>query len=62
MTGGYSIENLAIGFIVLIAIIAIAFIFLKVSGIVIPPWVWQIVCILVAAVLCIAAIKFLISM
>ncbi len=62
MSGGYSIENLAIGFIILIAVIAVVCLYVKVSGVPVPPWLWQLILIVVGAILCIAAIHFIVTM
>ncbi len=60
--GNYSLADIGVAIIIIIAIVAMVGIFIKVSGVVVPPWVWHILLILVAAVLCIAAIRFLVTM
>ncbi len=52
---------MAIWIILIAAIAAIVFVALRQMGVAIPPWVVQIFWILVVAVVCIASIKFLLS-
>ncbi len=60
--GGYSLAEIGIAVIIVVAIVAIVWVFVKASGLPIPPWVWHVLLILVAAVLCIAAIRFLVTL
>ncbi len=55
------VAGMAIWIILIAAIAAIVFVALRQMGVAIPPWVIQIFWILVVAVVCIAAIKFLMS-
>lgn len=59
---GMSFVELAKIAIIVLAVIGCVYVFIKASGINFPPWVWQLVIILVAAVLCILAIEFLASL
>ena len=54
----FSLGSLAIMVIVVIAILAIVGLFIKQSGVAIPPLVVNIFWVIVCAVLCILAIKF----
>jgi hypothetical protein len=56
MPGG--IAGLAIWIVVLLAIAGIVGVFCRVSGVSVPGWVVQLFWILIAAVACIAAIRF----
>ena len=60
--GAWSIGQIAIAVVIVIAIIAIVAIFVRVAGIPIPNWVWQILGIVVCAFLVILAIKFVLSL
>ncbi len=55
------IAGMAILVIIVAAVAAIVFIALRQMGVAIPPWVVQVFWVLVVAVVCIAAIKFLLS-
>jgi hypothetical protein len=55
------IAGLAIWIILVAAIAAIVFIACKAMGVAIPPWVVQVFWVLVIAVVCIVAIKFLVG-
>ncbi len=48
--------------IIVVAVVAIGLIFLRVAGIQVPQWAWQVFWIVVAAVVCILAIKFLVGL
>lgn len=56
------IAGLAIAIILIAAVAAIVFIALRQMGVAIPPWVIQVFWVLVVAFVCIAAIRFLLSM
>lgn len=58
----WSFGELAIAFIVIIAVCAIVWIFVKQSKIPVPPWLVNVFWVVVAAFVCIAAIKLLVSM
>lgn len=58
---GGGIGELAIWIIILAAVVAIVFIATKAMGVSIPSWVIQVFWIVVIAVVCIAAIKLVIS-
>ena len=62
MFHGMGIAELAIAIIVIIAVVAILWVFIKQSGVPIPGWLIQVFWIVLAAIVCIAAIKFVISM
>ncbi len=53
---------MAIWLVIVIAIIALVFLYCRVSGVVIPPWIFQAFWIVVAAVVIIFAIRFVASM
>jgi hypothetical protein len=55
------IAGLAIWIILVAAIAAIVFIACKAMGVAIPPWVVQVFWVLIIAVVCIVAIKFLVG-
>ncbi len=56
---GWSISDIAIAIIIIGAIIAVVYVGLRKMGTPIPDWVIQIFWILVVAVVCILAIRFL---
>lgn len=58
----WGIGEIATAIIVCLAIIGIVIIISKVMGFVIPQWVWQILMIVVAAVVAIIAIRFLLTL
>jgi hypothetical protein len=58
---GYSIASLAIGLIIVCAVIGIAMVAVRQSGVAIPPWVITIAWILVVALVAIWAIRFLVG-
>ncbi len=60
--GGWGIAQWCIALIIIIAVVAILFIFIRVSGVNIPQWVWQVIGIVIAAIVCIVAIRFLLTM
>lgn len=55
------VAGLAIWIIILAAVVAIVFIATKAMGVTIPGWVIQVFWVVVIAVVCIAAIKLLLS-
>lgn len=55
----WSVGELAIAVIIIIALIAIVCLYLKHSGIAVPPWVWHLAWIVGGAILCIFAIRIL---
>jgi hypothetical protein len=59
---GWGIGELAIAIIIVIAVIAVVFIFIRQSGVPIPPWVIQLFWIIVACLVCIGAIRFIMTM
>lgn len=56
------IAGFAIWVIIVAAVVAVVFIGCRAMGVTIPPWIIQLMWILVAAALCIWAIKFLMSL
>lgn len=60
--GGYSIVQIVIAIIVIAAVVGILYIALQQFGVTIPPFVVKVFWILVCAVVCILAIKFLASL
>lgn len=59
---GWGFTELIIAIIVLIAVFAVLAVYLKHSGVQLPPWLVQIFWIVVAAVVAILAIRFLMSL
>lgn len=59
--GGYSLAQLAIGFLLIIGVVGIVVIVARNSGVPIPPWVYQIGGIVILVILGIVAIKILMS-
>lgn len=62
VAGGYSLVQLAIIFVVVLAVIALVWIFVKNSGVPVPAWVFQVIGIVILAVIIILAIKLVASM
>jgi len=60
--GSWGIAQFAIALIIVVAIVAIVMIFLRQAGIPVPGWIWNVVWIVVGAVVCIAAIRFIMGM
>lgn len=58
---GGGLVNLAITIVIVAAVAAIVFIACRAMGVGIPGWVIQVFWVLVIAVVCIAAIRFLVS-
>ncbi len=58
----WSIADIAIAVIVIAAIVAIVFIALRQYGVSIPPWIVQVFWVLIAAFVCIFAIRLLMTM
>lgn len=59
---GYSIGQLAIAIVIILAVCGLVMIAVRQFGIQIPPWVIQVLMIVVVAVVVIAAIKLVLSM
>ena len=62
LIGGYSIVQVVIAIIVIAAVVGIMYVALQQFGVAIPPFVVKVFWILVCAVVCILAIKFLASL
>ena len=60
--GQWSIVEFIIAAIIVIAVIAVLFIYLRAQGVTLPPWIIQIFWVVVAAFVAIIAIRFLMSM
>lgn len=58
LIGGYSLVQIAIFIVLLIVVVGIVLIVARTAGIAIPQWVWQIVGLVVLAIVAIVAIKF----
>jgi hypothetical protein len=54
---GYSLVSLAIGLVVVLAVVALVWVFIRQSGIPIPSWLTQVIGIVILAVVVIIAIK-----
>jgi hypothetical protein len=59
---GYSLTQLAIAAIIIAGICAVVWIGMRARGVSPPPWLVQILWVVVAVVVCVFAIKFLSSM
>ncbi len=62
LLAGYSIGQIAIAIVVIAAIVAVVWIALRQFNVTIPAWVVQVFWVLVVAVVCIFAIKFLLTL
>ncbi len=62
MLWGYTIGQIAIAVIVIAAIVGIVYVALRQSGVVIPEWVKQVMWIVVAAFVCVFAVKVLLTL
>lgn len=60
--GAYSVGQMAIWIVVILAVCALVMVFVRQSGVAVPAWVTQVLSILVVAFVVIVAIKFLLSM
>lgn len=62
--GGFqwTMGNVAIAIIVILAVVAVVVLFMRETGLQPPPWVWKLITIIVAAAVCILAIRFLLSL
>lgn len=58
----YSIGQLAIALVVLVAVAALVMVAVRASGIPVPPWVMQVLGIVVVAFVVIVAIRIVLSM
>ncbi len=58
----WSLGHVLISLIVIAAIVGIALVALRASGIPVPPWVWNIIWIVVVAFVAIYAIRFVLAM
>jgi hypothetical protein len=62
LLAGWSIGQIAIAIVLIAAIVAIVWIALRQFNVAIPAWVIQVFWVLVVAVVCILAIKFLLTL
>ena len=60
--GGYSLGQIAIFVVVALVLLGIVIIVTRVAGVPIPTWVWQIVGLVVLAIVAIVAIRFVMSL
>jgi hypothetical protein len=60
--GAWSIGQIAVAVIIVLALVGIVLIAAKAMGVTIPQWAWQIIGIVVVAFVAIVAIKFVLSM
>lgn len=58
----WGIGQIAIAIVVIAAIIGIVIVMLRVAGVAIPPWIWTICWICLAAFVAILAIRFVLSL
>lgn len=58
----WSVGDIAVAVIVLLAVLAIVVIFVRSSGIPVPAWVWQILGVVICAALAVVAIRFVLSL
>jgi hypothetical protein len=56
------VAHLLIAFVVLVACCALAMVYFRQSGVAVPPWLTQVLGIVVAAVVVIYAIRFLLTL
>lgn len=59
---GGDIGRLALAFVVICAVVAIAVVAVRAMGLQVPGWVWHILTIIAVAVVAILAIKFVLSL
>jgi hypothetical protein len=59
---GFGLVHWGILIIVIAAVVGIVMIFLRQAGVTIPPFIIQVLWVVLAAIVCIAAIKFIASM
>ncbi len=59
---GWSVGELAIAIIIVAAVVAVVYVALSQFGVSIPPFIVRIFWILVCAVVCIVAVRFLLSL
>ncbi len=59
---GWGIGEIAVAIIIVAAVVAVVFVALRKFNVAIPEWVVQIFWIMVVAVVCILAIRFLLSL
>jgi|HubBroStandDraft_2_1064218.scaffolds.fasta_scaffold57779_3 hypothetical protein len=62
MAGGFDLQQFLITIVIVAAAIGLVLIFLRVAGIPIPPWFWNVVFIVIAAAVVICAIRFVFSL
>jgi hypothetical protein len=60
--GAWSVGQMAIAAIIVAAVVGIVYVAFRQMGVAIPPWVIQVVWILIVAIVCILAIKFLVGL
>lgn len=58
----WSIGGIAIGIVVIAAVVALVYIYLRHAGVAMPAWLMQVFWVVVAAIVVIAAIKIVLSM
>ncbi len=58
----WGIAEIAIFIVLLLGIIGLVLIFVRVSGVQVPQWVWQVIGLVIAMVVIIAAIRFVAGM
>jgi uncharacterized protein (DUF983 family) len=59
---GYSLTQLAVAVIILAGICAVVWIAMRAMGVSPPPWIVQVLWVVVVVVVCVCAVKFLSSM
>jgi len=59
---GYSLGQIAIFIVIAFVLLGIVFIVAKQTGVPIPPWVWQIIGLVILAVVAIIAIRFVMTL
>lgn len=60
--GSYSIGQLAIMVVIVLAVFGLVWVFVRQSGVPVPPWLGQVIGIVFAAVVIIIAIKLVLSL
>lgn len=62
LIAGYSLGQIAVAIVIIAAVVAIVFVALRQFNVTIPAWVVQVFWVIVVAVVCIAAIRFLLTL
>lgn len=58
----WGLVEIAVAIVIVLAVCAIVYVFCQAAGVTIPPWLIRVLLIVIAAVVCIAAIRFVATM